>query len=113
VTHLDLKAMKLNREPLERASHRGAYDIDDTGLGDDVVAEVERIGRTALLEQRIVRPMIGLEGELAINGANGRFINPIWNNPAKSVSHGDLRSSGAAGQLNGQALHKQCQNRFE
>ena len=54
------EAVDLNGILFEGAADRRADDIDDAGLGDDVVVHIESVQRAVLGEQRVFLMVIGL-----------------------------------------------------
>ena len=82
-----LKAVNLNGMLFEGAPHSRADDVDDAGLGNDVVVRVQGIEGRALGEERIIWMMIWFEEEHPINGTDRRFIDLIWFNPTNFTGH--------------------------
>ncbi len=53
--------------PFQGTSDAGADNIDDAGLGDDLIIETEGIRRAVVSQQSVVQPMIGSKQKIPIH----------------------------------------------
>jgi hypothetical protein len=65
----------------------GADDVDDAGLGNVTIADVESVGRAFRREQRVLGVVVGFEEELAVVAAGGARVDDVRLPGSDSASH--------------------------
>ena len=73
MTYVTFKTVKHDRLLGQRPGHRRADNIDDAGLGFNIVVHRQRDGWATIRQQPVFRRVVGQEYELTIYGIHHNF----------------------------------------